>query len=229
MAAEFAHDTAAVAFGAALDDVADVAEPRARADPGDSAPHAFVGDVAQAPRLHRWLAYAKHAARIAVVAVFDHRDVDVEYVARLEFFVAGHAMTYDVIDRRADRFRIGLIARRRVIERRGNRFLFVDHVIVAQPVDLVRGHAGLDERRDEIEHFRREPAGDAHFRDFVAVLGYGIQHGGGTVHGIYAIKSKGARILVENPAGSNPPRATLAPVRAIHRNRTANRLRKRCE
>ena len=81
VAAEFAHDAVAVRLGVALDGVADVAQGRARAHLRDALPHAFVGDLAQAPRLDGGLAHEEHAARVAVPAVLDDGDVDVHDVA----------------------------------------------------------------------------------------------------------------------------------------------------
>jgi len=43
--------------------------------------------------------------------------------------------------------------------------LHVDHVIVADRIDLVSGDIGPHMRRDEIQHLGRKTAGDAHFFD----------------------------------------------------------------
>ena len=60
---------------------ADVAEVRAGAHLADAAPHRFVRDVDEALRVRRDLADGVHAAGVAVEAVLDDRDVDVDDVA----------------------------------------------------------------------------------------------------------------------------------------------------
>src|SRR5688572_10660135 len=110
VAAEFAHHRIAVLLGVRLDGGAQVAQPRARAHLADAEPHAFVRHLDQAARLYARLADIEHAARVAVKAVLDHGDVDVEDVAGLENPVAGDAMADLVVDRGADRLREGLVA-----------------------------------------------------------------------------------------------------------------------
>lgn len=52
-----------------------------------------------------------------------------------------------------------------VIERRGNRALHIDDVIVAKLVEFLCRHALFDVWRNEVEHFRGEAACHAHFFD----------------------------------------------------------------
>jgi hypothetical protein len=61
--------------------MADVADMAARLGGGDAAHHRLVGDVAQPARLHADLAGEEHAAGVAVPAVEDGGDVDVDDVA----------------------------------------------------------------------------------------------------------------------------------------------------
>ena len=75
-----------------LDRAADVAEMRAGLHRADAPPHRLVGDFAQPLRLDRRLADVEHAAGVAVKAVLDHGDVDVDDVAGLEPLVAGNAV-----------------------------------------------------------------------------------------------------------------------------------------
>ena len=58
----------------------------------------------------------------------------------------------------------------RVIERRGNGALHVDDVIVTKLVELFCCHALFYVWGNEVEHFRREPAGDAHFFDVLGIF-----------------------------------------------------------
>src|SRR6185437_10223463 len=90
--AEFAHHRKAMALGEALDRCADVAEAGARLDLAYTAPHRRKGHFAQPLGLDRRRADVEHPAGVAVEAVLDHRDVDVDDVAGLEHFVARDAV-----------------------------------------------------------------------------------------------------------------------------------------
>ena len=70
--------------------------------------------------------------------------------------VAGNAVADDVVDRGADRLREAAI-----VERRRHRAV-ADDEVVAQPVQLAGGDAGLHVGRDEVERLGGEPAGLAH-------------------------------------------------------------------
>ncbi len=107
VAAELAHDREAVGLCESLDACADVAEVRAGAHRADAPPHRLVGDVDQPLRLDRRRPDEEHAAGVAVKAVLDDGDVDVDDVAGLEPLVAGDAVADDLVDRRADRRRVG--------------------------------------------------------------------------------------------------------------------------
>src|SRR5258706_5369537 len=98
MTAEFAHHAVSILFRAALDGMADIAEPCAGMDRGDPAPHAFIGDIAQAACLYGRLAHEKHAAGVAVIAILDDGNVKIDDIAGLEFFVTRHAVANHVID-----------------------------------------------------------------------------------------------------------------------------------
>src|SRR3546814_3499584 len=88
--------------GVLLDRVADVAQGCARLHRADPAPHRLVRGIDQPPRHHRRLAGVVHAAGVAVPAVLDDGDVDVQDVAVLEHprFVRD-AVADDVVDRDA--------------------------------------------------------------------------------------------------------------------------------
>ena len=81
-----------------------------------------------------------------------------------------------VVDRGADRLRVGRVAGRRVVQRRRNRALHVDDVVVRQLVELVGGDAGLDVRREHVQHLGGQPAGHAHAFDVGGGLD-GDRHG----------------------------------------------------
>ena len=99
-------------------------------------------------------------------AVLDDRDIQIHDIAVLELLVARHAVAYLMVDRSADRLGIRDMAAGRIVERRGNGLLYVDHIVVAQLVEFTRGDARFDMRSDEIEYFRGEPPRYTHFFDF---------------------------------------------------------------
>src|SRR5262249_8398876 len=149
--AELAYHREPVTLGKALDRGTDVAQMRTRPHRANSAPHRLVGDLAKPLGLDRRRANAEHATRIAVIAVLDHRDVDVDDVAVLEPLVAGYAVTNNVVDRGADRRRIRLVPRRRVVQRGGDDALDIDLMVVSDAVELAGGNAGFNVRREVIE------------------------------------------------------------------------------
>ncbi len=104
------------------------------------------------------LADGEHAAGIAVPAVLDDGDVDVDDVALLEALVrARDAVADHVIDRGADRLREAA-----VIQGGRNGLLHVHDELVAAGIELVGGDAGYDVRADHVQHVRGQAAGDAH-------------------------------------------------------------------
>ena len=105
VAAEIAHHRAALGFGKAWMACADVADGAAGPDRGDAAHQAFVGDLDQAFGVAGNLADAVHAARIAMPAVDDQGDVDIDDVAVAQRLVVGDAVADDMVDRGADRLR----------------------------------------------------------------------------------------------------------------------------
>ena len=104
------------------------------------------------------LADEVHAAGVAVEAVADHGDVDVDDVAGLQALIVRDAVADDVIDRGADG--LGEAA---VVEVGRHRALHVHDVVVAEPVELLGGHARDDVLADHVEHLGRQAPGDAHF------------------------------------------------------------------
>ena len=121
-----------------LDRRAEIAKAGSRPNLADADPHGFTGDVDQALRGRRDLADCVHAAGVAVPAVLDDGDVDIDDVALLQALVgARDAVTHDMIHGGADR-----LGKAAVVERRRHRLLHVDDVLVAARVELVGGDAG---------------------------------------------------------------------------------------
>ncbi|MNG99861.1 hypothetical protein D3C79_590410 [compost metagenome] len=102
----------------------------------------------------------EHAAGVAVVAVLDHGDVDVQRVTVLERLVVGDAVADHMVDRGADRLRVAL-----VVERCRDGLLDVDDIVVAQAVQLFGGDTGLDVFLDHFQHVGGQAASDAHLLD----------------------------------------------------------------
>ena len=87
-----------------------------------------------------------------------------------------------MVDRGADGFRVGLVAGWGVVQGRRDRALHIDHVVVAQAVQLGCGDARLDVRFDVIDDFRVQAAGDPHLFDFFGGLDDDAHVSGGSVH-----------------------------------------------
>ena len=172
VAAVLPHHRVVLRLHVALDGVADIAQMGAGAHLTDAEPQRFQGDAHQPFRQYRGRADEEHLAGVAVEAVLDHGDVDVDDVPLLQPLVPGDAVTHLVIDRGADG--LGETA---VVERCRNRLLLVDDVVVADAVDLIGGDPRLHVRCDHLEHLGRQPAGHTHLIDLFRCLD-GDAHGG---------------------------------------------------
>ena len=160
VAAEFAHHRETVLFRVLLDHFTDVAQAAARLDDLDGLVHAFLGDLGQALGPHWHIADVEHAAGVAVVAILDHRDVDVQGVAIFQWLVTWNAVADHVVDRGADR-----LGEAFVIQRGRDGFLHVDYIVVADTVQRFGGDAGLDVFGDHFQHVGSQFAGNAHACD----------------------------------------------------------------
>ena len=143
--------------------MADVAERRAGAHLADAAHHRLERGVDEPLGEHGRLADEVHAAGVAVPAVLDDGDVDVDDVAVLEDLArARNAVADHVVDRGAERLRKALVA-----DVGRDRLLHVDDVLVGDAVELLGRDAGLDVLAHELEHLGGEAAGDAHLLDLL--------------------------------------------------------------
>jgi len=115
------------------------------------------------------LADVVHPAGVAVIAVADHRHVDVDDVTGLEALFVGDAVADHVIHRGAD----GL-GESPVVEVRRHRALHRDDVVVADAIELLGGHTGNHVLGNHVEHVGGQPAGGAHLFLF---LGRFDRHG----------------------------------------------------
>ena len=163
VAAKVLYDGIACVFGNLLAGVAYVAQCRAGFDGFDACHHGGVGGVYQALGDGGDFADGKHAAGVAVEAVFFDGQVDIDDIAFFEGFVVGDAVADDVVDGCAAGFGIGRVA---IVQRGGIAALNVDVIIVNELVDFVGGDTGFDELADVVEGFGDEFAQFAHFFDF---------------------------------------------------------------
>src|SRR5690606_14786161 len=173
VAAVLAHHREALGCGVALDGVADVAQGGTRLHRADAAPHRLGRGLDQAPGHHRRGAGVVHAAGVAVPAVLDHGDVDVDDVAVLEDLGgARDAVADDVVDGDAGGLGVAPVA-----DVGRDRVLHVDDVVVADAVQFLGAHPRLHVRGDHFQHLGGQAAGDAHLLDFFG--GLEVQgHGG---------------------------------------------------
>ncbi len=154
--AEIAHHAHVLGFDIRLDGGADIAGGLARGDGGNAAHHRLVGDFDQALGAARDFAHRIHAARIAVPAIEDQRDVDIDDVAFLQRLLAGNAVADDMVDRGA-----GGLAIAAIHHRRGNRPM-VEREFEHKLVEALGGDAWLYLGNKHVEAFGDQPAGLAH-------------------------------------------------------------------
>src|SRR3989344_636783 len=160
VAAELANHRKAVLLGVLLDDFTDVAQAAPRLDDFNRLVHAFLGHLRQALSPDRHVADVEHAAGVAVVAVLDDRDVDVQGVAILERLVVRDAVADHMVDRGADRLRVAL-----VVQRGRDGLLLVDDIVVTDLVQLIGGDARFDIFGNHFQHVGGQFAGDTHASD----------------------------------------------------------------
>ena len=101
---------------------------------------------------------------VAVHAVDEGGDVDVDDVAVLDDAGVGDAVADHLVDARAQRLREAAVAERRGVG------AVVAQELVADPVELVGGDAGCDVGADQLAGLRGQPAGDPHPLDRLGVL-----------------------------------------------------------
>src|ERR1700730_10626061 len=109
VAAEIAHHAHALRFDETLDGVPDIAGGGAGFHRGDAAHHGLVGYFDQPFGLAGDRAHRIHPAGIAVPALEDEGNVDVDDVAFLQQPVPGHAVADHVVDRSAGRIAVAAV------------------------------------------------------------------------------------------------------------------------
>src|SRR6202011_6059705 len=96
-------------------------------------------------------AHEVHAAGIAVKAIANHRDVDIDDVAGLQLPLARYSVANHVVYRGANSLR-----KAPVVEIGRDGLQFLHNVVVAALVELVGGDSRLNERFDHVEDTGRQ-------------------------------------------------------------------------
>jgi len=99
--AEIPHNAATMTFRIGLNGVADIAQRRAGLHRRNAFPHGVESDVDQTFGLAARFAHSDHAAGVAMPAIDDQCDIDIDDVAVLQRLIPRNAMTDHVIDRGA--------------------------------------------------------------------------------------------------------------------------------
>src|SRR5690606_29540171 len=163
VAAVVPHHGVVVGLGVLLDGVADVPEAHAGAHQGHADIEALLGNADQALGVLGHLADAEHLAGVAVIAVLDDGDIDIDDVPGLQhLLLGGDAVAYHMVDGGAD----GL-GKPLVVEGGGDGLLDADDVLVADGVELGGGHPRHHVGTDHVQYLGGQAAGDAHLGDFV--------------------------------------------------------------
>ncbi len=161
MATEITHYGVVIFFCVSLYNVAYVAEGRAWAHHLDGLVQALLGDAHQALGMCRGFAGKEHFAGVAVPAILDDGDVDINDVALFQGLAVGWYTVADhFVDRSADGFGEAAVA-----EAGGNRFLYIDYVVVAALVQFFRSDSGDDILANHFQDLCSEATCSAHLGD----------------------------------------------------------------
>ena len=96
--AEFLYDGVAIAFSVYLNGMTNITQSRARLHLFYAQHHAFVGDFCETLGMRADFTHHEHAAGIAVIAIFDDGDINVQHVAFFQGFVIGNTMANHMVN-----------------------------------------------------------------------------------------------------------------------------------
>ena len=151
VAAEIADDGKPLPFGVCLDCVTDIAEGRAGFDDFNAFHHGIIGDFGEAFCFDRdFITDIIHARCVAVPAIKDDGNVDIDDVTIEQFFVAGNTVANHMVDGSADGFGEAFIT-----ERGGDCSVFFGH-FTAKVIEVFRRYADLHVFSDHVENFGGE-------------------------------------------------------------------------
>ena len=106
-----------------------------------------------------------------MIAILDDGDVDIDNIAAFQLFIAGDTMTYLLIDGCTDGFGVTP-----VIERRRDSLLDINDIVMTDAIQLFGADADHDMRGYHLQHFSSQPAGRAHFYNFIRIFYYNTTH-----------------------------------------------------
>ncbi len=155
-----------------LDHGADLGDAHARAHLLDGGVEALLRNLAELTTQRGGLAHDKHGGGVAVVAILDDGDVEVDDVAITQLLVVRDAMADHIVHRGADGFGEAV-----VVERSRDSLLHINDVVVAKGVQFVSGDACFDMGRNHDQHIGGQLAGNAHLFNLFRCLdfnGHGI-------------------------------------------------------
>lgn len=156
----FTHDGVVVALDMGLDGVPDIAQAASRSDLLDTDPERLLGDFDQPFGQDGGLSDAEHLTGIAMEAILDDGNVNVDDIPFFQPLLAGYTVADNLVDRGADR-----PGKTAVVERRGDGVLFIDNVVVTYFVQFEGGDPRLNMGGDHLQYLCRQFSGDAHFCD----------------------------------------------------------------
>ena len=156
MAGKITHNRKPGGLGVLLNMVANITQRCAWLDGPDGPHHRLMGDLGQAAGFHRWLTDPEHPAGIAIPSIQNDGNIDVEDITILQHLFRGNAVADNMVDRNTGGFGKALIVER------GRGCAMIGNVLVALIIQFQRGDTAFDKRRDEIQHFGRQPACTAH-------------------------------------------------------------------
>ena len=181
MAAKFLDHRQVMGFGVALNRVANVPEGGPRFYLQDPEVKRFLTQFAESACPDGNIAYQEHLAGVAMVAIFDDGDIDIDDVAGLEFFGARYPMTYGVVDGGADRF-----GEAPIIQGGRDRMLNVDDVVMTDAVQFFGRDPGDHVGLDHFENFGGQASCNSEFVDFFCGLD-------ADAHGFVGVLYRGCR------------------------------------
>ncbi len=158
-----------------LDHGADLGDAHAGTHLLDGGVEALLSHLAELATQRGGLAHDEHGGGIAVVAILDDGDVEVDDVTLAQLLVVRDAVADHIVHRSADGLGEAVI-----VERGRDGLLHVDHVVVADGVQFVGGDARLDVGGDHDQHIGGQLAGNAHLFNLFRCLdfnGHGISLG----------------------------------------------------
>ncbi|GGI79708.1 hypothetical protein GCM10007973_15360 [Polymorphobacter multimanifer] len=140
-----------------LHGMADVAERGTGLGNRNGTLEALMGDLDEAARLQRHITDEIHAARVAVPAIDDDGDGDVDDIPVLELLCFGRdAVADDMVGADAQ------AVREAAVEDGGGRCTGGADEFPRHAVEIERHHTGHDVRGEHVEHLRGQLAGAAH-------------------------------------------------------------------